>query len=186
MILPAITVGRISSLKRRIASASLGCLLCFSAAELCAEVITFTTTDLADATPGEDLWRYSYHVSDYVFGNGEGFTITFDRTLFTQLQSPPPLINSDWEALTLQPDLALSSDGFYDALALRAAPSLVDDFTLSVVWLGAGTPGAQPFVIYDSSFAPIAQGQTVPEPGISILIVAGFVALGAGRRPGRR
>ena len=151
-----------------------------------AAAIGYTATDLADTTAGEDLWLYQYHVSGFTFGSGEGFTITFDRSLFTKLQSPPPLVNADWNVLTLQPDLALSSNGLYDALALRAAPSLANDFRVTAVWLGAGTPAAQPFTIYNASFTTIAQGQTaaVPEPATALLLLssAAFASL---RRPRR-
>ncbi len=151
-----------------------------------AATITFTPTDLADTTLGEDLWLYKYRVSDFTFGAGEGVTITFDRALFTKLQNPPPLVNADWNVLTLQPDLALSSNGLYDALALRAPPSLTDEFKVTAVWLGAGVPGAQPFLLYDSGFTPIAQGKTapVPEPSTALLMLSG-TALAALRRPRR-
>ena len=50
-----------------------------------AATITFNAANLADTTPGQDLWQYSYTVSGVTFGNGEGFSISFDRTLFTSL-----------------------------------------------------------------------------------------------------
>ena len=157
---------------RLVTSAALSLLLLVLSTESRAAIVTYTATDLVDTTPGEDLWRFSYHVGGYTFGAGEGLTITFDRTLFTKLQSPPPVVNADWDALTLQPDLGLSSNGIYDALALHAAPSLADDFRLTAVWLGTGSPGAQPFTIYDTSFTPIVQGQTIPEPATPLLLLA--------------
>lgn len=36
----------------------------------------FAATDVADVTQGEDLWRYSYEISDVTFGANEGFTIS--------------------------------------------------------------------------------------------------------------
>lgn len=151
-----------------------------------AATVIYTATDLTDTTLGEDLWLYEYRVSDFTFASGEGFSISFDRALYTKLQSPPPLVNADWDVLTLQPDLALSSNGLYDALALRAAPSLANDFRVTAVWLGTGTPGAQPFTIHDASFGTIATGQTaaIPEPATSLLVMAGASFLGL-RRPRR-
>lgn len=169
---------------RFVAAAALCLLLFFRSTESRAAIVSYTATDLADTTPGEDLWRFSYHVGGYTFGLGEGLTITFDRTLFTKLQSPPPVVNADWDAISLQPDLGLSSNGSYDAQALHAAPSLADDFRLTAVWLGTGSPGAQPFTIYNSSFTPISSGQTtsVPEPGSVALVGYGLAALCLRRR----
>ena len=93
-----------------------------------AATVIFTVTDVADATPGQDLWEYSYQVTGVTFALGQGFTIFFDRALFSQLQSPPPFVNADWDPIAIQPDLALNSDGLYDAQALRNGPSLADRF----------------------------------------------------------
>jgi hypothetical protein len=171
-------------LKSRSAAVALLFLLLVSASATQAATVLYTATDLADTTLGEDLWLYEYRVSDFAFGSGEGFNITFDRALYTKLQNPPPLVNADWDVLTLQPDLALSSNGIYDALALRAAPSLANDFRVTAVWLGTGTPGAQPFTIHDASFGTIATGQTapVPEPTTAVLLLFGSW-LCARRRP---
>ena len=75
----------------------------------------FAVVDLADTTPGQDLWEYSYEVSSLTLTAGQGFTIFFDLNLFTLLQSPPPFVNADWDLLSVQPDLALASNGFFDA-----------------------------------------------------------------------
>lgn len=138
--------------------------------------IVFTATNLADTTPGEDLWQYQYSVSDLALNAGQGFSIFFDLSLYTHLQSPPPAVNTGWDLLTIQPDLALASDGFFDALALQAAASLANPFTLTFVWLGTGTPGSQSFTIYDASFSTIAQGATISAnsspPTLSLLPLA--------------
>ena len=126
--------------------------------------ITYVASDVADTTPGRDLWEYTYRVSLANFTPGEGFTVIFDRNLYTLLQSPPPIVNADWESSTLQPDFALNSNGFYDAVAVRGAPSLSDPFKVQFVWLGSGAPGAQPFTIHDRNFLVISQGQTAPVP----------------------
>ena len=139
-----------------------------------AATFRFEIVDLADATPGQDLWEYRYTVSDLALTAGQGFTIFFDFNLYTLLQNPPPLVNADWDPITVQPDLALHSNGFYDAQARRNAPSLADPFKVRFVWLGSAgtTPGGQPFTVYDTDFTPIAQGQTVPEPAASALLLA--------------
>ena len=149
-----------------------------------AATVIFTATDVVDVTPGQDLWEYSYRVSDVTFTANQGFTIFFDRTLYSQLQNPPTFVNADFDLLVVQPDLALMSNGFYDALALRNAPSLADPFRVKFVWLGPGTPGSQPFTIYNTDFSTISQGQTigVPEPSTLSLLLAASCVL-AQRRP---
>ena len=94
-------------------------------------------------------------------------------------------MNGDWDVLTLQPDLALNSNGLYDALALRAGPSVADPFVVKVVWLGAGMPGAQPFTIHDASFGTIATGQTsqVPEPAAASLLLLSALVFAKRKRP---
>lgn len=156
-----------------------------------AALITFAASNLADITPGQDLWEYTYRVSLANFGAGEGFTVNFNRSLYTLLQSPPPVVNADWDALTIQPDLALHSDGFYDALALRNAPSLANPFIVRFVWLGSGVPGAQPFTVHDQNFSVISQGQTapIPEPSTRLFMIcipAAVLLSGRAGHPRRR
>ena len=145
----------------------------------------FEVVDLADTTPGQDLWEYSYQVSGLTLTAGQGFTIFSDVNLYALLQSLPPFVNADWDAITVQPDLALHSNGFYDALALRDSPSFADPFKLRFVWLGTGTPGAQPFTVYNADFSTQIQGQTssVPEPSALALLLQGAAIFN--RRPKR-
>ena len=149
-----------------------------------AAAITYVATNVADTMPGQDLWEDSYRISLDSFASGEGFTVNFDRNFYALLQSPPPIVNADWDAITIQPDLPLHSDGFYDALALRNAPSLADPFTVRFVWLGRGAPGAQPFTVHDRNFATVSQGQTaaVPEPSARLFMFCIPVAVLLSRR----
>lgn len=156
-----------------------------------AALITFGASNLADTTPGQDLWEYTYQVGLANFGAGEGFAVNFNRNLYTLLQSPPPVVNGDWDALTIQPDLTLHSDGFYDALALRDDPSLADPFLVRFVWLGSGVPGTQPFNVYDQDFSVISQGQTapIPEPSTPLFMLcisAAVLLSGRAGHPRRR
>jgi hypothetical protein len=139
-----------------------------------AATIIFTATDLVDSMPGQDLWEYSYRVSDLALAANQGFAIRFDQTLYLDLQSPPPWVNGAWNVMTLQPDLGLNADGLYDALALQGNPSLANSFSINFVWLGSGTPGAQPYEIYDTDFATLARGETVAPPPAAL--PAGCVA----------
>lgn len=40
-----------------------------------AATVVFKSTNLADTTPGEDLWQYQYVVSDLALNPGQGFSI---------------------------------------------------------------------------------------------------------------
>ncbi len=142
-----------------------------------ATTISFEAMDLADPVPGEDLWEYSYEVGDFTFDTDYGFTILFDFTSYTLIEDPPPAVNGDWDVISIQPDLLLPDAGAYDALALVNAASLADPFAVTFVWLGAGTPGSQPFVVYEPGFSTIEIGQTVPEPANGLLFCLGLIAL---------
>lgn len=151
-----------------------------------ATAIQFLATDLADSTPGEDLWRYDYRVGNRNFLMDEGFFIEFDYNRYSRLQYPPPLVNNDWDPQVSQPDLILTDNGLYDALALTDSPSLGDLFSVTFVWSGgATTPGSQPYTIYDTAFNPIETGATtraVPIPASAALVASGLFGLAARRR----
>lgn len=160
----------------RTGAASLALYL-LTSASASAVTITFTASDLSDVNPAEDLWEYTYTVAGFTFDAGYGFSIFFDHTLYSMLQSPPPAANSDWDVITLQPDSNLPAEGLYDALSLTNDASLTDPFRVSFVWLGGGAPGIQPFLIYDPGFATIDNGMTVPEPSACYLILVGLLAI---------
>ena len=149
-----------------------------------AVTIKYLATDLSDTTVGEDLWQYDYFVSGYTFGAGQGFTVFFDFNDYLNLESPPSGVNADWDVISIQPDAGLTSDGFYDGLALVNSPSLADAFSLTFVWDSAGSPSSQPFVIYDTNFATLESGDTVivPEPGRCCLLALAGVAIAVSHR----
>ena len=114
-----------------------------------ATTLLFAATDLPDTTPGEDLWQYTYQANDATFQTNIGFSLSFDRTLYRNLEDPPPVVNADWHTQVFQSDSALPADGLYDALALVDGASLADLFPVRFLWLGGSgtTPGAQPFEV---------------------------------------
>ena len=163
------------------------CAVFFLAESAYATVITYVATDLADTTSGEDLWQFTYTVSDNTFAADTGFTIYFDLELYSNLQDPAPYVNDDWDVITFPPDpcsLVWPQDGMYDAYALTDNASLVDPFTLEFVWLGADTPGAQFFEVYDGiTWTVLELGQTtaasaapIPEPTTIFLMATGLLS----------
>ena len=165
-------------------------LLIFGTAGLAnATAISYIVADLTDVNPGEDLWQYSYTVSDHIFAADTGFTIYFDLGLYDLLDPVPTAPNADWDILTWNPDSSLPDDGAYDAYALADNASLADIFNVSFVWLGGSSvPGSQFFEVYDGltwsvlEDASTATGAApVPEPATILLFgtgLAGFIGTG--------
>ncbi len=149
-----------------------------------AVTIVFQAIDLADVTPGKNLYRYSYSVVDFSYSTQFGVSVVFDPTLYASLASPPPPVGPEWDVVALQPDPELPADGSYDARRV-AGSTATATFTIDFVWLGAGVPGSQPFVVYDPAFATVASGQTVPEPDVGVMLWIGAGAIAVLRRRGR-
>ena len=151
-----------------------------------AQSIQFEAIDLADTTPGENLWAYRYTV-DGAFDAFEGFNVLFDSALFTQLQDPPADAGADWTVQTTQPNPGLPAAGLFTGTANTANPSLAGPFSVSFVFLGQGAPGAQPFEFFNSNFDAVPSGNTkpasvVPVPPALIFMLSGVLALGKRRR----
>jgi hypothetical protein len=141
--------------------------------------VFYEATDLADVEAGSDLWRLRFGVYGFDHGQDHGVSLLFAPDAYESLAlvsgiEPGP----DWDALVLQPEPGLAADGLYDVLALVPDPSDGWRFAVDVVWKSIGTPGPQPFIIYDQQFATIESGMTVlPEPSTAALVGLGLVIL---------
>jgi len=150
-----------------------------------AVTVVFQATDIPDVTPGQNLYRYDYSLSDFPYPAQHSFAVQFDPSLYASLQTSPSPPGPLWDVVSLQPDPRLPPDGMYDARSLVASPTPLTGFRVEFVWRGEGAPGSQPFVVYDDAFAIIESGQTVPEPGRGAVLIASAILLGAARRSGR-
>lgn len=122
--------------------------------------VIYQATDLTDTTVGEDLWQFSYSIAAVDFSVDQGWTAFFAPTIYRNLVALPSPNGADWDVLAVQPDEGLNAPGFYDAQALRAAPSLEAIFRVTFIWLGQGVPGIQPFTFYNSDFSTRSSGAT--------------------------
>lgn len=146
---------------------------CLAAVSLTAPAaIVFEVHDLPDTSGGGDRWEYRYTLSNVEVEAGQGFSIFFDRSRYRDLEVGILDSHADWSLISIQPDHALLSAGFFDGQALVDGPS-VGPFSVAFEWNGSELPGPQPFTFYDSDFSELSSGQTrvVPEPETSLVLL---------------
>lgn len=162
----------------------LALLLCaMSAAH--ATSIGYTATSL-----GGTQWRYDYTVSNTTLAVPIAeFTLFFSvgqHAMLHDISTAP-----GWDVLLVQPDPAIPASGYLDALALAGGihpGATATGFSVTFDYLGAGSPGAQPFSILDPvSFIEldtgITQAAAVALPSTPWLLLAGVLAMAClGRR----
>lgn len=158
-------------------------LLCATSAAH-ATSIGYTATSL-----GATQWRYDYTLSNTTLSVPiEEFTLFFSAGLYANLRDASPV--PGWDLLLVQPDPAIPASGYLDALALAggiAPGATAAGFSLTFDYLGAGSPGAQPFSILDPvSFIELEAGVTqptaMPLPSTPWLLLAGVLAMACLRR----
>ena len=146
--------------------------------------IGYTATSL-----GGTQWRYDYTVSNTMLAMPiEEFTLFFSVGQYAKLHniSTAP----GWDVLLVQPDPAIPASGYLDALALAGGivpGATATGFSVTFDYLGAGSPGAQPFSILDPvSFIELEAGSTQPAavalPSTPWLLLAGVLAMACLRR----
>lgn len=145
--------------------------------------ITATGTPLSGNT-----WSAQFNVAnDGTPTTISGFTIYFPAAEFTSLTliaSP-----STWDALVIQPDLALPAAGFLDSLAISAGDELalgqsVGGFEIGFTFLGQSTPASLAFDIVDRNYTVLFSGYTtelvappVPEPPTLAILALGLLGI---------
>jgi hypothetical protein len=163
---------------------------------LAAPLLTAGTVEYQSTNLGQNIFRYTYSLSGFAFQQNEELAIEFNPALFGTLSNAQ--VGSGFMATLLPTNNPPGASGIYSALALVANPSLAGPFSVDVVYLGQGMPGAQAFSInqYDQDLnfiTTLESGVTtplgapaVPEPGTCSLIGAGLLAAAFGLRRRRK
>lgn len=160
-----------------------GLLLCFSIASTHAAIINGELADL-----GNSQWSLDLSLTNNDAAGINEFSIYFSETLFSNLQilSTP----SGWDSIVAQPDIFLSSAGFFDSynpLALLAGQTQ-GGFSLGFTYLGQGLPSELPFEIFADNFQWLSSGVSNPalasvaEPTPLILFLLGLICVARARR----
>lgn len=172
--------------KRQLKSLFLSIILILGLTQISyATIIAYDIDNLAG-----NSWEYTYTVTnDTLSSSIEEFTIYFDYDFYQNLNVTSSV--SGWDIIVGEPYVALSWDGFYDALGSPGIShgSKMSGFSVSFAWLGTGTPGSQSFdIVNPLDYTTLDSGQTipaapVPEPSTLLLTGAGLAGVGfIGRR----
>jgi hypothetical protein len=160
----------------------------FGSTDAFAIEFTFTTVGLGDSN-----YRYEYLVrNDGSLGSGASIQLVdllFDPALYDEgslRNVSAPSLAASWSQTFLGsgPGVPAAFDMFATGPGIGVGEQLFG-FAVDFHWLGSGTPGSQPFEIYDpNTFSLMQQGATtpVPEPETWGMMMAGALMLLTCRR----
>lgn len=175
--------------RRAIVISALACLSC-SAAH--AGLVNYQSTNL-----GGNAYRYDYTITNDGSITPEIglFDILFDPALYDEaslLNVSNPSLDAGWSQMFLGSGIGVPAafDVFANGSGIELGSS-VAGFAVQFLWLGAGSPGAQGFEIYDpETFELLGSGTstlrppatTVPEPTAFALMTSALAMLALLRR----
>jgi hypothetical protein len=151
-------------------------LICGS---ISAGTIQYQVVDL-----GQNAFRISYSLSDFMFLENQELAIGFDPAIYQSLSNG--IAPAGFDLLLLQPNNPPGAFGEFSALALMDNPALSGIFSVDVVLTGRGRPGEQSFAVNQLDengviLSTISSGVTVdaaaaPEPATLSLAGAALLA----------
>ena len=152
--------------------------------------ITFVSTPQVD---GSVEFKYSIDTTGFDIPFDQ-LTLYFDRGLYASVSIID--VPTAWDAIVVQRDLVLESDGFFDALFAKtytATEPLIDMFTLQVQLVSGMSESEQRFELLTSDpLTVVAEGFTtratpVPEPSsLALVLAAWLAAIGTARAAAKK
>lgn len=163
-------------------TATLSAALALASAAWAAPGVTFLATDLADTTPGEDLWVFDYAISGPLAAF-ESVNLLYAASDFSASLS---VLTSDLSISTTVTAPVASPPADGQVLATAVVPLAGNAYaamSVQFVWTGAGLPGAQGFEVLDDQYNVLSTGMTtlaaaVPEVSSAAMLFAGMILLG--------
>lgn len=139
-------------------------------ANLLAATVGFTVTEVGTTGMGDTVFRYTYSPSGFDFNEDRELLLRFDPALYSSLTNP--VVPTGFDPLVFQPDNPPGAFGDFSIFAPISGLSVGGVFSIDFIFLGSGTPGAQPFVINDfvnGDIMMFTSGSTVPDSGPVII-----------------